>query len=95
MKHLITAAFIALASPVVAQSSPITLCVSAAELVMSIAQVRDAGMTYNVALASLLEAGIQFDLAVKFVEMVYRDAKHASPELLYETFLSGCVEGLV
>lgn len=95
MKHLITAAFIALAGPVVAQSSPIGLCVSAAELVMSVGEMRDKGVQYNVVLAALLEAGIEMSLAVDFVEMVYREAQHVSPGRLYEGFLSSCVEGLV
>lgn len=95
MKHLITAAFIALASPVVAQSSPIALCVSAAELVMSVAEMRDKGVHYNIVLAALLDAGVEASLAVDFVEMVYRQAQHVSPERLYESFLYSCVEGLV
>lgn len=95
MKHLITAAFIALAGPGVAQASPIALCSGASELVEAIAAQRDKGTEYSVVLARLLQAGMDPKLATDMLNMVYREARHVDPEKLAEIFLNICIDGLV
>lgn len=95
MKHLITAAFIALAGPVMAQTSPIAMCSGASELVEVIAVERDKGTGYSVVLARLLQAGMDPRLATDMVNMVYYKSRHVDPETLGKIFLSVCIEGLV
>ena len=82
------------ANAALASSPAKEFCDGLAGLYQSVAEARDAGVDYKLAVSTMLENGLSVDMVIQIVESVYFDADGYSPKAIYAVAYEGCMEGM-
>ena len=97
MKHtIIAAAAIAMASftTTAAQASPLSDCYTMGDSINMLATVRDRGVTAGVAYDFLTNDGLDEELVLALIELVYVTGSSTSPDALESMYVNSCISGL-
>jgi hypothetical protein len=86
------AATIGTSSSVAAQSY--TVCIDGGRIIEAVAVARDNGMSAADAYLTMEEFGLDANVAVGILELVYITGKSATPDALEELFVIECLGGL-
>jgi hypothetical protein len=91
-KSIITAAVIATAAfTTSASANSYTVCIDGGRIIEAVAEARDNGMSAADAYLIMEEFGLDANVAVGILELVYITGKSATPEALEELFVINCL----
>ena len=91
-KSIITAAVIATAAfTTSASANSYTVCIDGGRVLESVANARDNGLSAADAYRIMEEVGLDSDLAVNILEVVYITRRTETPEALKEWFVINCL----
>ena len=97
MKHtIIAAAAIAMASftTTAAQASPLSDCYTMGDSINMLATVRDRGVTAGVVYDFLTGDGLDEEVVLTMIELVYVTGSTISPDELEVMYVNSCINGL-
>ena len=98
MKNIITAAIFAISTITATSAHAVSStqeCKIYGESINQLADLRDKGITADVVYDFLVETGIEPELVLAMIEIVYLHGADVNPNQLERMFVIECIKGLV